>query len=125
MKDFLGDNPIVRVNGLSLERLRYALPLASGFPAPGFIVDKERGCLVFMKYDSAPGMTMFPTPLSAERCAEIAFEWVSSQPYPNQPDHDGDNKKGWMIFNNEWGQVDGHGYHSFIAICPTWIMFGK
>ncbi|MEY8801939.1 hypothetical protein AB9K35_16645 [Leisingera sp. XS_AS12] len=125
MYDNLGDNPVLRVNGISLERMRHAMKLASGFPAHGYKIDKERGWLVFMKYSSAPGMTAFPVPLEADRCAEIAFDWLQAQTYPAQPDHDGDNKEGWLLWNDGWGQVDGHGYHSFCAVRPTWIMFGK
>ena len=76
MKDSLGDNPVLKVNGISLDRLRYAMNLASGFPAYGYKIDTNRGWLVFMKYASAPDMTAFPVPLNAERCAEIAFEWA-------------------------------------------------
>ena len=125
MKDSLGDNPVLKVNGISLDRLRYAMNLASGFPAYGYKIDTNRGWLVFMKYASAPDMTAFPVPLNAERCAEIAFEWLKAQPYPTQPDHDGDNEQGWLLWNDGWGQIEGHGYHSFVAVCPTWIIFGK
>lgn len=125
MKDFLGSNPVLRVNGISLERLKYATALASDFPAHGYAVDQERGWLVFMKYPNSPGMTAFPAPLGADRCAEIAFDWLAAQPYPKEPDHDGSNKRGWLLWNDGWGSIDGFDYHSFLAVCPTWIMFGK
>lgn len=125
MNESLGSNPILSVNGISVERLRYAMKLAQGFPAHGYKIDSERGQLVFMRYASSPDMVPFPTPLNAERCADVAFDWLSAQTYPRQPDHDGDNDKGWLLSTGAWGQVDGHGYHSFMSVKPCWIMFGK
>ncbi|WP_158966189.1 hypothetical protein [Chachezhania sediminis] len=40
-------------------------------------------------------------------------------------DADSDNEKGWLLWNDGWGHIEGHDYHSFVAVCPTWIMFGK
>lgn len=125
MNDFLGDNPVIRVNGISIDRLRYAMKLAQGFPAHGYKIDEEKGHLVFMRYPGAPDAIPFPAPLSAERCAEIAFDWLSAQPYPPECDHDGSNKKGWLIWNDKWGQIEGYDYHSFLAVRPEWIMFGN
>jgi hypothetical protein len=125
MDDFLGSNPVLNVNGISLERLRYTLNLAHDFPAHGYKIDAKNGCLVLMRYPDAPGATPFPSPLGAERCAEIAFDWLATQAYPAEPDHDGSNEKGWLVWTNKWGQIEGHGFHSFVAIKPQWIMFGK
>ncbi|QDP55317.1 MAG: hypothetical protein Tp176DCM1853251_1 [Prokaryotic dsDNA virus sp.] len=125
MHDSLGDNPVLQVNGISLERMRYAMRLAYGFPAHGFRIDKERGWLVFLKYESSPNMTAFPVPLDADRCADIAFDWLKAQPYPSEPDHDGDNEKGWLIWKDSWGKIEGHDYHSFLGVRPAWIIFGK
>jgi hypothetical protein len=125
MNEHLGDNPIIRINGIGLDRLKYSMKLATGFPAHGYITDAEKGLMVLFKYPSAPNMMPFPAPLDAARSAELMWDWLKAADYPSEPDHDGDNKKGWIIWNDGWDQVDGYGYQSFIAIKPTWIMFGK
>jgi hypothetical protein len=123
MHDSLGDNPVIRVNGTSLERLKYAMHLGHGFEAQGFLIKDEK--LAFARYPSAPEMTPFPTELGPDRCADMAWDWLQKSEYPRQPDHDGDNKKGWLLRTDGWGEVDGFGYQYFIAVEPMWIMFGK
>lgn len=123
MHDSLGDNPVIRVNGTSIDRLKYAMELGQGFDAYGFC--EHEGTLAFARYDSAPDMTPFPTELGPERCAEMAWDWLQKAEYPSQPDHDGDNEKGWLLRTDGWGHIDGLGYHYFIAVEPMWIMFGK
>lgn len=126
MCESLGDNPVMKINGRSLERLKSVFNLVHGFPAYGYAVAPgPHQYMVFFKYENTENMTPFPTKLSADRCAEIAFEWLSQQQYPQEPDHDGHNEEGWLVWNDGWGQIDGYGYSSFIAIEPMWIMFGK
>jgi len=40
-----------------------------------------------------------------------------------QPDHDGDNYKGFRLENDFWGQIDG--CEAFLSIEPIWAMYGK
>lgn len=123
MRERLGDNPIIRVNGISLARLKYAMQLGQGFDAYGYRIHENK--IAFAQYQSAPEMTPFPTELGADRCAEIAYDWLQKAEYPREPDHDGDNKKGWLLRTDGWGQVEGLDYHYFVSVEPTWIMFGK
>ncbi len=79
--------------------------------------------LIFYWVDS-PKMTKFPFKMDYSQAAAWAHEWLmQSADYGEQPDHDGDNGKGWRIFTKSWGHVDG--YESFIAIEPTWAEYGK
>lgn len=133
MDDFLGDNPVIRVNGFSLDRLKHAMKLVNGLPAKGWKIhqfpDGDTGdmvsCLVFFRYGSENEFTPLPAPMSADRCADIAFDWLQAVDYPQEMDHDGSNKKGWLLFNSSWGRVDGCGSGSIVALAPQWIMFGK
>tara|TARA_Y100001973_G_scaffold99594_1_gene159059 strand:+ start:371 stop:748 length:378 start_codon:yes stop_codon:yes gene_type:complete len=125
MRDFLGSSQVVRVNGFSRDRLAYALELFHGFPAHGYRVDEKLGAIVLMQYANNKDMIPFMTPLSASACADMIFEWVKNQPYPKEPDHDGSNKKGWIVWVDKFNRIDGQDYHAFVAIKPEWIMYGK
>lgn len=70
------------------------------------------------------GWTPFPVPMNAETVVPIVTQWLDSQDYGPQPDHDGDNAKGWHVYNEAWGHVGGD-YHAFVAIEPAWAMYGK
>lgn len=51
-------------------------------------------------------------------------EWLKQIEYPPEPRHDGDNTKGWRIFNEPWGHVmDSH--YGIFAVEPVWMMHGK
>lgn len=126
-------NPILNVNGESLARLKLAMALADDYnegdkrtrakTVNGFAVNVGR--LVFFQYDSDKGMTPFPTPVSLDRAAEIAFDWLGAQEYSPEPDHDGSNSKGWRLWRDTWGRIDGYGHAAFVAIEPFWIEYGK
>lgn len=66
----------------------------------------------------------FPAPLTAEQAVETVKSWLNTADYGNQPDHDGDNGRGWRIYNESWGHVDGM-WQAFVAIEPAWLMYGK
>jgi len=121
--DFLGSNPIIKINGLSLGRMIDAMKLVEGFlPCVGYLIVDNK--LVLFRYNSE-NMTKFPAPLSVEATANMAFEWLKSTDYGREPDHDGHNEKGWLLWNDSWGQIEGCGYSSFLVIAPMWIMYGK
>lgn len=123
--DRRGDWPVLNMNGRSLTQLKNLMALVQGFPAHGFAIDVDRNLIVFFKYADIEGATPFPVPLGYERCAEIAWDWLQSVTYPDEPDHDGDNAKGWRCFTEAWGQIETYGYASFLAVTPEWLMFGK
>lgn len=62
--------------------------------------------------------------LDAEGAADFARRWLAEAEYGEQPDHDGDNEKGWTVYNEAWGHVDGE-WQAIIAVQPTWAMYGK
>lgn len=115
-------NPIVNVNGETLERLKVAMSFFDSV-AIGYAIDQEKG-LVFFKADGKD-MTPLPGPMDLDACAEIAFEWLKCAHYGDQPDHDGDNEKGWRCYCDDWGHIDKFGWRTFMAVQPMWIMYGK
>lgn len=72
----------------------------------------------------APEPIGFPFKMDADGAAEFARRWLADTEYPKQPDHDGDNSKGWRVYNEAWGHI-GNYWSAIIAVQPTWAMHGK
>ena len=66
-----------------------------------------------------------PFPLKLENVTDFVIGWLENEAdYGKEPDHDGDNGKGWRVFNEDWGHVADYTY-SIIGIQPEWAMYGK
>jgi hypothetical protein len=65
-----------------------------------------------------------PFKMDAAGAADFAARWLSEADYGREPDHDGDNGKGWRAYSEGWGHVDSD-YAAFIAVSPRWAMYGK
>jgi hypothetical protein len=70
------------------------------------------------------GALPLPYPLDLERAADFLGGWLLRVDYGEEPDHDGDNGKGWRIFNESWGHVVGN-HFGIVAIQPAWIIYPK
>lgn len=93
--------------------------------AEGYLVHREKGLVFFWYLGGAPDdFVRLPFKLDPIGAADFAMRWLAEQDYGNQPDHDGDNGKGWRLYNEEWGQVGGW-TGSFIAVKTAWAMYGK
>lgn len=80
--------------------------------------------LVFMWVEGGDDAIKLPFKLDAAGAADFARRWLAEADYGREPDHDGDNGKGWRLYNEGWGHVDGE-YQGFIAVTPQWAMYGK
>ena len=67
---------------------------------------------------------LLPFPMKYDQVAMFVKGWLDTVDFGTQPDHDGDNSRGWRIYNEDWGHVDGQ-YQAFMAITPVWAMHGK
>ena len=68
----------------------------------------------------------FPTPLKKEEVGPLIKSWLSGKAsYGRRPDLDGDAEKSWRFEVNEWGQVEGYGWESFLKVTPVWALSGK
>lgn len=83
--------------------------------------DKEGLVFLWHGDDSA---VVFPSAIGPEEAAVFTRAWLDSEPYPPQPDHDGDNEKGFRLYRDYWGNAGGSRY-AIIAVAPCWAMFGK
>ncbi len=122
----MSNTRIIKVDGQGLERLKVVMSLFDRETAAGYtITDDNR--MVFFQYEKYEKMTAFPVPISLDRCAELAFEWVNSKKCDHglPIDHDGDSEKGWLCYCDGWGRIDGFDYHSFMAVRPFWQHYGK
>lgn len=70
------------------------------------------------------GYTKLPYPMTIPQAADFALGWLEHADYGREPDHDGENGKGWRLFHDIWGRVDNDS-SSFVAIEPVWAMYGK
>lgn len=96
-------------------------------PAPGALTDwsgrpKSRRLVFF--WTLSPDAQALPFKLDAEGAADFAWRWLQQEDFGGQPDHDGDNGRGWRLYNEAWGHVDSDN-RAFVAICPAWAMYGK
>lgn len=105
--------------------LATAMTLLNHKHAVGYLVSPEKG-LVFFWYEdrSAPGYTALPFKMDHAGMADFAFRWLAEADYGREPDHDGDNERGWRLYTEGWGRI-GSWDGSFVAVKPAWAMFGK
>lgn len=75
-------------------------------------------------WEEDSGTTALPFPLKLDGATQFIASWLDSATYPAEPDHDGSNDKGWMVFNDDWGHALGSSY-GFLAVQPAWAMYGK
>ncbi len=75
-----------------------------------------------------PTPSAFPAKMGCEALIPFVENWLKEvwkdNPPGQEPDQDGDNYKGWRIFNEEWGHL-AESHYAFVGIQPVWAMFGK
>lgn len=94
--------------------------------ATHWIVEEKEGNpqRLLLGWNKDKDMTPFPAPMSVEECEPFILSWLRTVDYRKELDHDGDNSKGWRIYNESWGKINGYTY-SFVAIEPIWLIYGK
>lgn len=122
-----GSQSILNVNGSTLTRLQQAMQLLDTWETGktkihGFTISKNR--FILFEYAHTE-MTPFPTPMAINFVASMIYEWLKTAEYAEEPDHDGDNDRGWRLYKERWGRIDDFGHGSIAAIEPMWIEYGK
>jgi hypothetical protein len=88
-----------------------------------YMVNTEAPTLVLYWYKDEKALPL-PYEMDCEAALAFAEGWLKSASYPEEPDHDGDNEKGFLLTTgNFWAHVGGHG--SIMAIQPCWALLGK
>lgn len=85
--------------------------------------DINRNVLILLWHEEK-GSVKLPSPIDAAGSCELAWNWLMEQDYGPEPDQDGDNEKGFRVYCNHWGHVEGYHY-AIIGIVPAWAMYGK
>lgn len=70
------------------------------------------------------GYHPLPFKMDANTASAWIMNWLKEAEYPKPYDHDGDNLKGWRIYNDSWGHVDNR-WEAVVAIAPVWALYGK
>lgn len=70
------------------------------------------------------GKIKLPFRMDAAGAADFAARWLAEADYGPMPDHDGDSKRGWHLYNEGWGHVDDD-FYAIIAVAPAWSVYGK
>jgi hypothetical protein len=83
-------------------------------------------CLVlsWASGDEEKHKSVLPAFMDCPAATSFAWNWLSRQEYGPEPDYDGSNEKGFLLFNETWGHVGGDHY-AIVAIAPAWAMLGK
>lgn len=120
------DNFHVDITAMGREGFKLAMHIAAlSWPeATHWRVDEEKGMVL---YWTAPNHNLaqpLPYKMKGEQLIDFVWNWLVQADYGHQPDHDGSNSKGWRVYNESWGHVNGE-WQTYIAIKPVWAMHGK
>jgi len=80
--------------------------------------------LVLYWSNSSKDCIPFPYKMSCEAVSEFVYGWLQEVEYKEEPDQDGDNHKGWKVYNESWSRV-GDDPYTIVAIEPRWMIYGK
>lgn len=84
----------------------------------------DRIIFLWSDYEKKEGYVAFPFKMDAFGCADFAARWLDECAYGREPDHDGDNEKGWRVYNESWGHVEDL-HSAIIAVAPAWACYGR
>lgn len=86
--------------------------------------DKEGIPTLILFWSDDKDTIPLPYPLEVEEAIPFINGWLKKAEFGQEPDHDGDNGKGWRVFSDDWGYVAGNRC-AILGIQPTWAMYGK
>jgi hypothetical protein len=127
------DNKIFNVNGHGLDMLTRTLKLVNDDDDSfrGLILDANHGLIWLWTNPHISRAIIYDIALSARQAAEITMQWLeSNEPKPEMTgwdanaDHDGDNKLGWRVYVEDWGDV-GSINCAICAVRPAYLWYGK
>ena len=105
--------------------LRQAFALAGqNNNAVGYRVSPDKGLILYWVETKRPGYMPLPYPMTLLQAADFTIGWLAHADHGKQPDHDGDNGKGWRIYSERWGNLDGE-HQALLAVQPVWAIHGK
>ncbi len=118
------DNTLINIQSEGRKNFERAMQIAASRwnTTVGFRIYENKMVLYWTKSDKT---ILLPYEMNIEKITEFAWGWLeATKPTAKEPDHDGDNDKGFHLFTESWGQVFGE-YQAYVAIEPIWAMYGK
>lgn len=121
-----GDNCMLVVVNEGRVMFEHAMRLAfsNHSTAVAYAITEDDGLILLWCADARIKSTDLPYPMKIEAAIQFVWNWLEQADYGRQPDHDGDNGKGWTVHRDGWGHVAGS-FYSICGIKPTWAMYGK
>jgi hypothetical protein len=95
----------------------------SQYKAKGYKI-KENCFILYWTESDDEDYISFPYEMEMDQASSFIYNWLKQSDYPQEPDHDGNNSKGWRVFNESWGNVGGD-WKTFLAVMPVWIIHPK
>lgn len=100
-------------------------PVDAGSRGPAAVWGANRSRMRLVLYWAKhEAMVPFASPLNHEGLLPTVRAWLAEADYGPEPRHDGDNSKGWRIYNEDWTHVANR-WEAFVAIEPVWMLHGK
>lgn len=90
-------------------------------------VEPKSGMVLFWHEDHLHQVksVALPFPLGVDAAVDFLWAWMENADFGKEPDHDGDNGKGFIVTTGDfWGHVEGSHY-AFLGVYPDWQMYGK
>ncbi len=78
----------------------------------------------FWSKPSIPEYRALPFKMNLTAAVDFAWPWLEQAERGPAPDHDGDNEKGWRVYNEGWTHV-ANLWEAKVAIETYWLMAGK
>jgi hypothetical protein len=130
------DNFHIDITSEGRDEFNMAVGLAMAHVPGGKVVaycmHPDRGMVLFWDWDPKENGSFEGHPvqkllyqMNAKALSDFAWGWLlGGSDYGEEPDHDGDNHKGWRVYNESWGHV-GDCWRARLAIHPEWALYGK
>jgi hypothetical protein len=123
------DNFHMDITARGQDNLQLALDIVLMSHTPRYMIDSPvKGLVLFWHKPDSKDLNVVNVPPqwgNASQLASDIHEWLEEQPYGLEPPIDGDCSKGFRIYNEKWGRIDGCSDYSFIAIKPEWAIHHK
>ena len=126
MKMTQGDNFRFDITARGHEALIAAMRIValSNQKFVGWATQHNEKLIVYWSLTDLKDVDSFPSSLTIDGIVPIIEAWLGEAKFGPEPDHDGDNMKGFQIYNEQWGHVDNK-WQACFAVRPKWIMLGK
>lgn len=105
--------------------MELAFANCAGGKAERYKIDSEKG-LILSWGGAESGYEKLVYKMDLEATKEFVWNWVRSADYVDKScwDSEVDRKKGFRVYNEAWGHI-GSDHYAFVAIKPTFMLYGK